>query len=37
MLIAIINYRLHLFSPWNNGLTVIFELALVRKKALSGA
>ena len=37
MLILIINHRLHLFSPWDNGVTVGVELVLVRKEALSGA
>ena len=37
MLIRIIDDRLHLFGPWDNGVTVGVELVLVRKEALSGA
>lgn len=37
VLILIIYQRLHLFSPWDNGVTVGVELVLVRKEALSGA
>ena len=33
----IIDYRLHLISPWNNGVTICAKLVLVRKEALSGA
>lgn len=37
LLISIIEHRLHLFSPWDNGVTVDAELVSVRKEALSGA
>ena len=37
MLTLIIDHRLHLISPWDNGVTVGGELVLVRKEALSGA